>query len=147
MLQQIAYIAVSLVLFVLFYRYISNLYNIKENLETQDSKSQKQKQQQQQQEQVDKERANATPAQINANNVTYLQRTYSDIQRSINDVKDMLSQTIQNLKDGCCDINKYNKVMMCARSGGKNLPDCKSKDPCRPCDKNDKQPSACCPKI
>jgi len=140
MIHSVFNIMIGLLVCIILYQYISEIYNIREPLETK-------KQKQAEQTKVDNARAKATPAEINENNVTYLERTYDDIQKKTDDIKDMLAETITNLKDGCCDINKYNKVLMCARSGGKNLYDCKNKNPCRPCQKNDKHPSSCCPKI
>lgn len=143
MLSQIVCFMIGLVLLITIYQYVSDNFNIKEPLET----KKKDKKAQAEQAKLQLAKSKATPAEINANNVAYLERTFDDIQKSTDDIKDMLIETITNLKDGCCDINKYNKLLMCARPGGKNLRDCKNKNPCRPCNKNDKFQTDCCPKI
>lgn len=145
MLSTILYYTTGLVIFFMLFKFIFDNLDSKEGLVTKKEKEEN-KQKAEQQKKVEAARAGATPAQINANNIKYLQKTFDRIDKDIEDVKKLFKDTIGNIKEECCKLNNFNKQLACEKPGGKNLPNCTNQNPCKPC-KNTKDPFSCCKEV
>ena len=148
MLSTILYCTIAIVVFTFLYQIFLEKSSIKESLDSTSSSNEKQTdkqtdEQKKQQQRLALARAQATPSQINASNVKYLDRTFQDIENDISDIKTLLYNAFTNIKNECCSLNKHNKNVTCNKS--KNLSACKNKNPCTPCKKkNPVHPFSCC---
>ena len=127
-----------------YYRF----FRVKEGLDKPPKETPQQKQQEKIQEIT--ARSQLTPAQINSNNLKYIQRSHKEIKKKLSDVKEEINNKVVKIKEQCCRINKKYYSDNCNTSTKRmSLPACQIKDPCKPCKpgSNDKDPHSCCPEL
>jgi len=150
---------VCILIAIIIINYLFEFFNIKEGLwgDKTSAKDKKKQQQQQAEEAIKKQqqqvqeavaRSKLTPAQINSNNLKYIQRSQSNIKRDVEDIKNLINEASSNIQKQCCSINQKFKRKACKSSGGagKHTEGCTIKDPCKPCTyvEQKQNPSSCC---